>query len=71
MANYGQIQVSFEVVCGACQDGHLLGSRSKREAQSEARENGYILTRALGWLCPRCAKEDNPTHADQQEPPHA
>ena len=66
----GHFVTMVSVWCGLCVEWVELDEVKKRKCAKQAKQAGWRLTRKHGWLCPRCAKEDNPTHAAQQEPPH-
>lgn len=52
----GNISKRYSVSCGYCRHGEALLSTSYEACRKEARELGWRLTIAEGWLCPGCVR---------------
>lgn len=51
----GKIIAQFSVRCGRCACHlALFGAMSRRQAAERARQRGWTLTRAWGWMCCSC-----------------
>lgn len=53
----GQMRVdAYYFTCGLC-GGHEVINWSPNGTAKHARERGWTLTRADGWVCPLCSEE--------------
>lgn len=50
----GNISKHYAISCGSCCHGEALLNTSFDACRKEARELGWKLTLAEGWLCPGC-----------------
>jgi hypothetical protein len=53
----GKITRIYQVDCGRCVESKILLDNEKQYAIRTLRQNDWKLTKAYGWLCPRCQKE--------------
>ncbi len=52
---------SFVVECGRCEERESLdGCQRSADAPQHARDIGWKLTKADGWVCPQCLTQKSP-----------
>ena len=63
MVEPGKLIPDYYITCGGCGYGRHVGETKLAASIDAAQEQGWVPTRARGWVCPTCA----PVYAPKQE----